>query len=73
MCRSPVGFINRNKSDAEIQMGNGKCIKVEFEGDIEGEVVDIQGHHHNIVIRNVSYVPGLQYNLFSTMTAVFNI
>ena len=70
MRKSPSGFYNKTNCDHKITLGDGKTVEVEFVGDVEGEIIQVDGKTIPTIIKDVSYVPGLQYNLFSTTKAI---
>ena len=39
-------------------------------GDIEGDIIDVQGNIMPATFKNVSYSPKLAYNLFSITTSI---
>ena len=73
MTNSNIWMFNMRKAtDESVQIGDGTKLDVKYVGDVIGHVIQDDGSTFLATIRNVSYMPDIICNLYSTTTAIAN-
>jgi hypothetical protein len=71
-CQSMEGLTDVKDIDESIKIGNGGAMRACNIGNLNSEVIQLDGNKFVVSLKNVKFVPGIRSNLFSLNKALMN-
>lgn len=70
MVNSKEFIFNLRSKNATVSVGNGQRANINLMGDLKGKILNSDGSKHEVMLKDVSYVPSMCCNLYSLTTAI---
>lgn len=74
MMNAEMGLVHKHihREPEKVTIGDGNNVNIEYESDMIGTLLDVNGNKKQVMIKNVMYVPSLFVKIYRITTEIKN-